>query len=335
MNNLSNRAKVKLDHITYSNLWVNGNYSKFKKCIELIKESVVVIANKLGIDKKYPFEVKEFCPIETDCINLWETDKEKFLDDIYKKVSGFNDTLFFVSAGPLSEVIIEFLWNKNKSNRYIDVGSAIDEYTKGVYTRAYMIENQEYYGKICTMNPFVPFTKEDFSDFVGGWSYMGITLYPTFHNVDFSKPTLNILEFGCGDSSKKIYNLIKKYYPEKDIIYDAYESDLEYAINYDGIKCHLHKADEIDSVVLENTIYDLVLIDGPNGVNRKKWYSKIANNIQVGSVILIDDFDHYVEFENSLVSDVGSKWEYDTIQTVLRPIYGNKTWKIVKITKKK
>jgi uncharacterized protein (DUF779 family) len=149
INNLLNRSKVKLDHITYSNLWVNGNYSKFKQSVESLQESVVVIANKLGVDKKYPFQVEKFYPIETDCISLWETEKEQFLDDMYSKLSGYNNTLFFVSAGPLSEVIIEFLWNKNKSNRYIDVGSALDEYTKGCKTRSYMFENQLYYNKNC------------------------------------------------------------------------------------------------------------------------------------------------------------------------------------------
>ena len=43
--------------------------------------------------------------------------------------------------------------------------------------------------------------------------------------------------------------------------------------------------------------------------------------------------DFNKDFENSLVSDVESKWEYGTIETVYRTIVRSKTWKIVKITK--
>jgi hypothetical protein len=62
--------------------------------------------------------------------------------------SQHTDTLFLVSAGPLSEAIIHRLYSKNPNNRYIDVGSSLDEIVHGKKTRPYMVEGTQYYGEI-------------------------------------------------------------------------------------------------------------------------------------------------------------------------------------------
>ena len=61
-----------------------------------------------------------------------------------KRLAQHNDTLFFISAGPLSEVLIDELYSENPNNRYIDVGSAIDEYVHGKVTRPYMLSGTMY-----------------------------------------------------------------------------------------------------------------------------------------------------------------------------------------------
>jgi len=142
------RAGVKTENITYSNLWINGNYKKFKLICENLKEDVVYIGNYIGKDKTYPFNIKQYFSIQDDCVNFWENNKSELLEEL-KQLLKYNNTLFFISAGPMSEVIIDFLWNNNKSNRYVDVGSALDEYSKGRKTRPYMIESQPYYNKNC------------------------------------------------------------------------------------------------------------------------------------------------------------------------------------------
>lgn len=143
-------AEVPLENITFSNLWINGNYKKFKKVLEDIKEDVILIANKEGITKKYPFNVSHFLPVEDDCVNFWENNKDDFLQNL--KFIEAKPSLYLISAGPMSEVVIDYLSNadKNKIGRYIDVGSALDEYTKGYKTRLYMSDNQPYYNQNCT-----------------------------------------------------------------------------------------------------------------------------------------------------------------------------------------
>lgn len=143
-------AGVGMENITYSNLWINGNYKKIKGVIENITEDVILIANKEGSDKKYPFNVSTFIPVENDCVNFWESHRDEFLQELYKISQ--RSLLYLISAGPMSETIIDFLSNLDIHNvgRYIDIGSALDEYTKGCKTRPYMFkDNNNYYNKCC------------------------------------------------------------------------------------------------------------------------------------------------------------------------------------------
>ena len=51
---------------------------------------------------------------------------------------------FFVSAGPVSEILIDRMYKANPNNQYIDVGSSLDEFTHGRMTRPYMDLNSQY-----------------------------------------------------------------------------------------------------------------------------------------------------------------------------------------------
>ncbi len=173
----------------------------------------------------------------------------------------------------------------------------------------------------------------DFLVFNGGWSYMQEEIY----NAVCILPTqekINILEFGCGDSSIKLFNILNKKYA---VTYRAYESNSNFIINHPYIECILYKESEIEQLQIGNEKYDFILIDGPNGVNRKFWYSKIINNVKSGTIILIDDWCHYEEFENALVNDFGCKIKYEIIETRKEfdpnsdPHLGYKSWKIVKV----
>jgi hypothetical protein len=143
-------AGVNIENITFSNLWINGNYEKFKNVIDKqITEKVVLIANVEGSNKNYPFDLYEFFSVQNDCVNFWQSKKNDFILELNKHFSKYTNTLFLISAGPMSEVIIESLITINQSNRYIDVGSALDEYTKGRKTRPYMQQNQLFFQKKC------------------------------------------------------------------------------------------------------------------------------------------------------------------------------------------
>jgi hypothetical protein len=52
--------------------------------------------------------------------------------------------LFFISCGPVSEIIIHKLYQNNPNNTYVDMGSSLDELIHGYKTRPYMDPNSRY-----------------------------------------------------------------------------------------------------------------------------------------------------------------------------------------------
>lgn len=136
-------------NITFSNLFINSNYKKFINFINTLDRETILIANKECRTSEYPFNVIQKIPIENDCVNWYENNKIliiKVLQNLSKK---YNNKLFFISAGPLSEIIIHHLYTNNPNNTYIDVGSSLDIYTHKKNTRPYQIECSEYNNKGC------------------------------------------------------------------------------------------------------------------------------------------------------------------------------------------
>ena len=129
---------ISADRLTYVNMWVNTNYPLFRQWIHDIKEPIVVIGNGVRANPtSLPFNVHEYVPIAEDCINWWESNRDNAKEFYNALGTKYNNTLFFVAAGPMSEPIIDFMWQGNPNNRYIDVGSALDEFLYGSKTRPY------------------------------------------------------------------------------------------------------------------------------------------------------------------------------------------------------
>lgn len=146
---LKELAKVPEENFTFADIWVNSNYRAFKKIIlEGNIDPVVLIANEeiqKNIHDKMlgSLKIASFLGVPSDCANFYETNKEVLcsLLDMYKD---YNNTVFFVSAGPMAEAIIYYLFINNPNNIYIDVGSAIDELGKKRITRGYIGDNDSH-----------------------------------------------------------------------------------------------------------------------------------------------------------------------------------------------
>jgi len=139
---------VKNKNITFANLWINGHYKDFKQRLETITELVYVVANEKGLSGKFPFSTDYF-PIGTDCINFWKNHRLDFLERLDLKFGSLDNPLVLIAAGPMSELIIDYLWQINPTGRYIDVGSAMDEFIFGYRTREYMNENSPFNNRKC------------------------------------------------------------------------------------------------------------------------------------------------------------------------------------------
>lgn len=79
-------------------------------------------------------------------------------------------------------------------------------------------------------------------------------------------------------------------------------------------------------------IYDLMILDGPNGNGRNLGYLYIKNHLDVGSIVLVDDYTHY-----DFMEKLSSFFEYEILHE--NTSLTNKLWdrdgdyKIVKINK--
>ena len=170
--------------------------------------------------------------------------------------------------------------------------------------------------------------------FNGGWSYTNNEMNELFNHIDLNieREKYNIIEFGGGDSSSKIYNL---FHNVKKMTYYVIESNPTYLPSSPVFNGVLYNESELPNIQLhdyiqENIHFDLVLIDGPNGDARKYWYNKIKPFVKLGTIILIDDFNHYESFGIEL--DLNYDYELLSLSMIPFVPYGEHSWKIVRVT---
>lgn len=161
----------------------------------------------------------------------------------------------------------------------------------------------------------------------GGWSYSQSEMNELFKHINY-KVDFKVLEIGLGASTLILFNHFKKYCPS--LQYDGYESNSYYA---QGLNClnkvYIYNENNIDTVDFGKTKYDLILVDGPTGECRSKWYKLLKNNINNGTIMLIDDYSHYSSFNEQL--NAHYKYELLSINDIPFTPGGDHSWKIVKI----
>jgi hypothetical protein len=156
----------------------------------------------------------------------------------------------------------------------------------------------------------------------GGWAYCSEQILQLIPDL-IKEKEINIIEFGAGDSSVKIREYMSQIYEK--VSYLCYETSQRWAPNDSIIEVIMY-ANAID-VNLRDEKYDLVLVDGPTGVTRKFWYKKLQNIIKCGTIVHIDDYDHYQEFEEELSKNL----KYEELYRRSRRYKGEKSWLTVKI----
>jgi hypothetical protein len=149
-----NTIHQKEDNITYANLFINGNYPLWMNYIQSMGQHIVLIANKnsvLGRQNLLPLHVDTFFGVPDDCVNFYEKHGERYINYVTTEFKNIKNQLVFVSGGPMAKVLIHHLFLTNPSNRYIDVGSSIDEIIHGKQTRPFMMKGSEYYSRDCVL----------------------------------------------------------------------------------------------------------------------------------------------------------------------------------------
>jgi hypothetical protein len=139
---LNDRLKSK--NKTFVNLWINANYPKMFNFYNSLDKSVYLICNHRANKENFPFKVEEIFPFPDDCISYWNDYGDDYIKELVEYISQLKDKTFFISAGPVSEILIHKMYTANPNNQYIDVGSSIDEFTFGRKTRPYMDPSSQY-----------------------------------------------------------------------------------------------------------------------------------------------------------------------------------------------
>ncbi len=138
------KERINNKNITFANLWINSNYQKMYNFYQNLDKSVYVICNHRAKKENFPFKVNEIFPFPDDCISYWNQFGDEYIVELIEYVSQLNNQTFFISAGPVSEILIDKMYKANPNNQYIDVGSSIDEFAHGRKTRPYMDVSSQY-----------------------------------------------------------------------------------------------------------------------------------------------------------------------------------------------
>lgn len=147
------KTRIISANITFANLWVNANYKKFISKFENLKRDAVVIANHRANGKQIGnLNVLKYYTVGDDCINFWDQNRNKLIEEIKRDFGASKNLLFIISAGPMSEPIISELFKHNPANCYIDFGSCIDKYYYEKPTRPYEDSNSIYAKQNCWMH---------------------------------------------------------------------------------------------------------------------------------------------------------------------------------------
>lgn len=136
-------------HLTWANLFVNGNYSDFNIFFPSVVEGkeVFFIGHYNGIVDKLPFKIVEDWKIGDDA---W-VDNLSLLQELkdYIEIMEIENAVFLMAGGPFASIFASEMWDFNKKNTYIDIGSSLDVYLYGKPTREYHMFNHKNHSKEC------------------------------------------------------------------------------------------------------------------------------------------------------------------------------------------
>jgi hypothetical protein len=137
-------SKLKTKNLTFANLWINANYQRMKMFFSSLENPVYVICNQTAKPENFPFKVVDIFPFPDDCVAYWIQFGEHYIRQLTEYISQIQYQTVFVSAGPISEILIHRMYLANPNNQYVDVGSSIDEFVHGRQTRPYMNPHSVY-----------------------------------------------------------------------------------------------------------------------------------------------------------------------------------------------
>jgi hypothetical protein len=157
----------------------------------------------------------------------------------------------------------------------------------------------------------------------GGWSYSTQQIENLIPHL--KGESLKVLELGSGESTGKICDHFLSLF--SDVVFHSFETSRKYLSNNPNVTSTLYET--VESCVLPDDTFDLILVDGPYGEVRNQWYDKLRGVSRVGTIIHVDDFCHYASFAENL----DKSFEYDILDESGRSKKNQHCWRTVKVTK--
>lgn len=141
-----NFSEQNISNLTYANLFVNSNYEFYKKnFIEEFKNwDVCLVANKNSNINSLPFKIHKFYPVEN---TAWKHNYH-IIEEIKKEKN--KNKLFLFACGPFGNMLSHQLWDDNKENIYLDIGSTLNPWIQSEgFKRNYYNGDPQYSNKVC------------------------------------------------------------------------------------------------------------------------------------------------------------------------------------------
>lgn len=145
-----NKYKVPIQQLTYANIFCNSNWRYFTEFLRTYEKGFYLITTGT---KECEFPVKERLFIDKFLVNNWNSVYNSETDRVLEYIKNKRGELICFAGGPLSKVWIPKCMEMNPSNVYLDIGSALDYYTKGTENaRPYTDCNSQYSKECCNFS---------------------------------------------------------------------------------------------------------------------------------------------------------------------------------------
>jgi hypothetical protein len=144
--NMLNFSEQAIENLTFANIFVNSNYAFYLDNFinEYKNWDIHLIANKNSKIDNLPFKVEKFYPVEN---TAWKKNYQ-LIEEI--KLNDYNNKLFLFACGPFGNMLAHQLWETNKKNTYLDIGSTLNPWLQSEgFKRDYYTGNSFYKDRIC------------------------------------------------------------------------------------------------------------------------------------------------------------------------------------------
>lgn len=135
---------------TYANIFCNKNWLPFTSFLISTKLPLYYIGP--GQEKTDKLNVLDRFTIDPYLVNNWDSRKDMFRQELTNWIESNSSTtpsIFIFSAGPISKIIIPYLYSIYPLNQYLDVGSSLDIFLKGQSNRGYIHQDDTYTNVVC------------------------------------------------------------------------------------------------------------------------------------------------------------------------------------------